>query len=91
MTLRLNDGTFGVSQAPANIELLTDPGSIAHLAIGFLAGTRFLTAKDAVLLLAAFAGYQISQAACGGEPWSRIGGELIEFALGMLLARFLPV
>jgi hypothetical protein len=36
------------------------------------------------MLFAAFTGYQISQAG-SGEPWSRIGGEFIEFALGMLL------
>jgi hypothetical protein len=47
-----------------------------------LAGSEVLTPKQAVLLLAAFTGYQLSQAQ-SGEPWSSTGGEFIEFALGM--------
>jgi hypothetical protein len=88
MTLRLN-GEGGVNHHAACLDMFEDTGSLMHLLAGVLAGSTLVSPKDAVLGLAAFAGYQLSQAQ-DGEPFSRIGGELVEFALGMYLARFLP-
>jgi hypothetical protein len=85
MTFQLN----GENGHPACVDMLGDSGSIMHLLLGALAGSDWFTGKDSIMLLAAFAGYQLSQAH-SGEPFSRIGGELMEFALGMLLARFGP-
>ena len=90
MTLGLNNCGTAAGIHCANVELFSDGGSVCHMALGFLAGTDLFKPKDAVILLGAFAGYQISQAN-GGEPWGRIGGELLEFVIGMLLARLLPL
>lgn len=88
MTLHLNE-RFQNGGCPAAAEVFTDGGSFWHLALGVLAGSEILTPRDSVMMATAFAGYQLTQAQ-GGVPWSRTGGELIEFAAGMLLARFLP-
>lgn len=88
MNLWLNAGCEPTA-SPANVELFTDAGSLAHVGLGALAASQYFTPKDALALFAGFAGYQVSQAQAG-EPWPRIAGELIEFGLGMLLMRFLP-
>jgi hypothetical protein len=90
MTLRLNDGGFKTAQAPATVQIFTDSGSLAHFVLGMFAGSELLNAKDSVIALGAFSAYQMSQAECG-EPWGRIGGELLEFVLGMFLVRLLPM
>ena len=89
MTWLLNEGGAATGASPACVAVFTDAGSLAHLLLGVLAGSELFTPKDSVILATAFAGYQLSQAQ-GGVAWSRTGGELIEFAIGMLLARFLP-
>lgn len=89
MTWLLNQQGVQCGAAPAAVEAFTDLGSVAHLALGYIAGSDWLTGKDTVMFATAFAGYQLSQAQWG-VPWSRTGGELIEFALGMLLARLYP-
>lgn len=89
MTWLLNPQAAQCGVAPAAIEAFTDSGSGWHLLLGYFAGSEFLTPKDATILALGFTGYQLSQAQWG-VPWSRTGGELIEFALGMLLARVLP-
>jgi len=66
-------------------DLFTDAGSLGHLALGWVAGR--LSGPDALAIFALFSGYQVSQSA-SGESWPRIGGELLEFGLGMLIARF---
>lgn len=68
---------------PAQVTLFEWPGSLGHLLYGFLCGSDWVTPKTAVMLLAGFIGYQVSQAQAG-EPWSRTGGEFLEFGLGML-------
>ena len=65
---------------PASVDLFTDSMSLVHVGLGMLAGS--LPPEYSVLILAAFIGYQVSQATTG-EPWTRTGGEFIEFALGM--------
>jgi len=88
MTLRLNGDGFE-NHYPACLDMFEGGGSLLHIMAGLAAGSELLTPKEAVIALAAFTGYQLSQAQ-SGEPFSRIGGELVEFALGMFLARFLP-
>lgn len=70
---------------PPSFHVFTDVGSIGHLALGWFAGT--LDGADALAVFSIFTGYQLSQSV-SGESWSRIGGELLEFGLGMLVARF---
>ena len=82
--ITLNAGSGGI---PATIAMFTDSGSLFHLAIGYLAGS--VTPKMAIAILAAFIGYQVSQAQAG-ESWTRTGGEFLEFTLGFLAAMFLP-
>lgn len=90
MTWLLNESGVAMTGAsPACVQVFTDSGSFAHVLLGMLAGSNLLSPKDAVLLATGFAGYQLSQAQ--GVAWSRTGGELIEFAIGMLLARLLPL
>lgn len=67
----------------AQPQIFTDAGSYAHVGIGFLAG--YLSPNWALALSAAFIGYQLSQVAAG-VPWSRTGGEVIEFAIGAAIA-----
>ena len=74
-----------VEYHPAYFDTFTDSGSLCHVLVGFVAGQ--LRPHDAIATSALFAGYQLSQRH-SGESWPRIGGELIEFALGMLLSRF---
>jgi hypothetical protein len=88
MQLRLNGDGFE-NHYPACLDMFEGSGSLMHIAAGLVAGSTLLTPQDAVISLAWFAGYQLSQAQ-SGEPFSRIGGELVEFALGMFLARLLP-
>lgn len=64
--------------------VLTDGGSICHVLTGWAAGHG--TATEALAVFALYSGYQVSQAGAGDEPLYRVGGELIEFAIGMLLA-----
>jgi hypothetical protein len=70
---------------PPCIDMMTDIGSIGHVALGWIASG--LKPSEAIAILALFSGYQISQSQ-SGESWPRIGGELLEFGLGMLLGRF---
>lgn len=70
----------------AHLAMFTDIGSVLHIGLGWCAGE--LPATDAVMIATMFAGYQISQHD-SGESWARIGGELLEFGLGMLISRLL--
>jgi hypothetical protein len=82
--MRRNNGT---PYHPACPEVFTDAGSVGHVLIGgFAAG---LPAAEALAVFSLFAGYQISQVD-SGESWSRVGGELLEFGLGMLIANLAP-
>lgn len=81
MTVQLNSANGG---CPAAVDMFSDAGSVWHLGLGMLAGSDLVTPSEKVMLFAAFTGYQVSQAE-SGETWCRIGGEFIEFALGMLL------
>ena len=81
MTLMLNQQN---SSHLAPLEIFPDANSLLHVGLGWVAGR--LDPADALIIALAFAGYQIAQAE-GGEPWGRTGGELVELALGMLLAR----
>jgi hypothetical protein len=67
----------------AQPQVFTDEGSYAHVGIGFLAG--YLGSGWALAITAAFIGYQLSQVSAG-VPWSRTGGEVIEFAMGAAIA-----
>lgn len=67
----------------AQPEVFTDWGSYAHVGVGFLAG--YLGPGWALAIATAFVGYQLSQVSAG-VPWSRTGGEVIEFALGAAVA-----
>lgn len=62
--------------------------SLWHVAIGALAG--FLGSPLDMAVFAAFAGYQVSQAA-SGESWQSTGGEFVEFGAGVVLAKLLGV
>lgn len=68
----------------ANLDIFTDVGSILHVGLGWCAAK--LPATDAVMIATMFTGYQLSQHD-SGESWARIGGELLEFGLGMLVSR----
>lgn len=70
---------------PANLAVFTDGGSLCHLVWGFIAGR--LEPVEALALAMAFTGYQVAQGAAG-EPWERVGGELVEFAVGALAAQW---
>lgn len=67
--------------------VFTDQGSLCHVLVGWLAGS--VTGAEALPVFALFLGYQVSQAGAGDEPLYRVGGEVMEFALGMLLAHML--
>src|SRR5215471_1917742 len=86
LNLTLNNESVKTGGFPAQVKLFDGVGSIAHMLFGFLAGSDVVTPKESVMMLAAFIGYQVSQAQ-SGEPWSRTGGEFLEFALGMLAAQ----
>lgn len=66
------------------INVFTDGGSVCHVLFGWVAGHG--SGTEALAIFALYAGYQVSQAGAGDEPLYRVGGELIEFALGMLFA-----
>lgn len=70
---------------PAAFSLFCDAGSVAHVALGFFAGT--LEPRPALALFAAFVAYQISQAQTG-ETWARTAGEVLEFSVGIMLSQF---
>ena len=74
-------------QYPANLRVFTDGGSACHVAWGAFAGILD-DPVETIAVLTLFTGYQLSQAQAG-EPLSRVGGELVEFGLGLLAARFL--
>ena len=67
---------------PATAAICTDAGSIGHLLLGWIAGG--LSPEYALSIFALFAGYQVSQHP-SGEQWDRIGGELFEFGLGLIV------
>ena len=90
MTLLLNESGVVNGASPASIQIFTDGGSLCHFALGMLAGSELFTAKDSLMLFGGFTAYQLSQAQ-GGVAWARTGGELVEFVLGMLLMRLLPL
>lgn len=71
---------------PPDFHVFTDIGSLGHVALGWFAGG--LSGTDALAIFSIFTGYQLSQSV-SGETWSRIGGELLEFGLGMVIARFM--
>lgn len=83
MNVLLNGETAAAGGHPAEVQIFTDTGSLLHFGLGWIAGSPAVSAKEAVMLLAAFIGYQLSQVETG-EQWSRTGGEVLEFALGML-------
>jgi hypothetical protein len=56
--------------------------------MGWVAGQ--LPASQALTLAVIFTGYQVSQTP-SGETWGRVGGELLEFGLGMLAGHFIGV
>lgn len=66
----------------ACLSIFVGQGAIFHFGLGWLAATLDPTVTTAVSM--AFVGYQISQAQTG-ETWSSTGGELLEFALGLLM------
>lgn len=67
----------------SSVEVFTDRGSLAHLALGALAG--WTGDGWSVAISAAFGGYELGKLEAG-EQTSRIAGTLIEFGLGALLA-----
>lgn len=83
MNLLLNNESVKTGGHPAAVTVFSDSGSLVHLLFGFLCGSDWISPKGSVMLLSGFIGYQVSQAE-SGEPWSRTGGEFLEFALGML-------
>ena len=83
MTFALNNPK--TDPYPSSVTMFEGIGSPLHIAFGWLAGSGLVTPQEAIVMLAAFAGYQMSQAQAG-EPWTRTGGEFLEFALGMLIA-----
>lgn len=72
-------------QHPAAFSVFCDAGSVAHIALGFFAGT--LEPRPALALFGAFVAYQISQAQTG-ETWTRTAGEVLEFSIGVMLSQF---
>ena len=80
MELQLNSDH---SLVPAKCELFCDSGSVAHVLYGAVAGSDVVSAKGALIMLALFVGYQITQLQAGAS-WTRTGGELLEFGIGML-------
>ena len=72
------------SAHPARIDVFSDAGSWWHIIGGFMVG--LLPAQYELALSTVFLGYELSEAATG-EDWQRTGGKLIEFSLGLLLAR----
>lgn len=68
----------------AEFSMFCDAGSVAHVALGFFAGT--LEPRPALALFGAFVAYQISQAQTG-ESWTRTAGEVLEFSLGIMLSQ----
>ena len=76
----------GFEYHPPRFEAWTDAGSLGHLLLGWFAGS--LAPAQALGIFAVFSGYQISQTE-SGESWARVGGELLEFGLGMLAAQIM--
>lgn len=79
--------TRSLPWVPHQPHVLTDSGSLGHLLIGWLAGQ--VPASQALVVFTFFTAYQVSQAGAGDEPLYRVGGELMEFALGMLIAQLM--
>jgi hypothetical protein len=90
LELALNSESAKTGGYPATVEMFADAGSFVHVLVGYLAGSKIASPKLSVAVLAAFIGYQVSQAE-SGEPWSRTGGEFLEFALGFLGGMYLPL
>lgn len=88
MNVALNSETIQTGGHPAEVQIFTDSGSWLHFGFGLIAGSTEVSAKEALIMFAAFTGYQLSQAQ-SGEQWSRTGGEFLEFALGMLAGRLM--
>jgi hypothetical protein len=66
---------------PAEVNILGGPGSLLHIAIGFLASMH----RDYEMpIFVMFTGYQVSQAQTG-EDWQSTGGDFVEFGIGYLL------
>jgi hypothetical protein len=68
---------------PANVDLFSDWYSLIHVLMGWISGV--LPEPYSLGAMAFYAGYQVSQAG-SGEPWSRTGGELIEYGIGLMIA-----
>jgi hypothetical protein len=66
-------------------EAWTDFGSIVHVAGGWFIAKK-LSPMQALAVITIWTGWQIAQTQ-SGESWSRVGGELLEFGLGMLLGQ----
>jgi len=69
---------------PSQMEIFAGPVSFLHVAAGFAAG---LFPGFDVAALGAFTAYQIGQIP-GGQSLQVTAGEILEFAIGLLLARF---
>ena len=67
----------------ASVDIFSDSMSFFHVGYGILAGLQ--TPTILASMVAAFTGYQVSQAQ-SNEPWERTGGEFIELALGLGIA-----
>lgn len=67
----------------ANLEVFDDSMSWLHVAWGLVAGLQDPVVMAA--MMAAFTGYQVSQAQ-DNEPWQRTGGEFLEMAVGLIIA-----
>ena len=76
---------IGPACHPACLDMFTDAGSLLHFLLGYLVGN--LPGQQVVTIAVMYTGYQLSQHATG-ESFPRIGGELFEFALGMLTRQF---
>jgi hypothetical protein len=74
--------TLSAGDHPAQVDVFSDWGSLAHILYGLAAAA--LPAPWQLAAVVCFLGYQVSQAATG-ESWQRTGGELLELALGIAL------
>ena len=83
MVITLQSCPAKATEHAAGFKVFCDGGSVAHVGLGFFAGT--LEAHQALTLFAAFTAYQVSKAATG-ELWTRTAGKFLEFTLGMVLA-----
>jgi len=79
---------LGHGAHPAKVSVFTDAGSLWHVLFGVLAGLS--GPSGAMIGVSGFLAYEVSETD-EAESWERTGGKLLEFTIGLVLARLIQM